>query len=161
MRPCSHAFSRYEKQGKGRKTVKAQALWYAIIESQTETGTPYMLYKDHCNRKSNQQNLGTIKCSNLCTEIVEYSSADEVSLCFTLLFKSSVMWNFSRETGRLVPRHLWYKGKHRKCVPCPSNQGTISEKNASNEETWRNLNGFMSKLAVCIVLKAVWLDEIL
>ncbi|XP_780425.2 ribonucleoside-diphosphate reductase large subunit [Strongylocentrotus purpuratus] len=71
----------YEKAGRGRKTIKAQALWYAIIESQTETGTPYMVYKDHCNKKSNQQNLGTIKCSNLCTEIVEYSSADEVAVC--------------------------------------------------------------------------------
>ena len=71
---------RYESEGRGRKTIKAQALWYAIIESQVETGTPYMLYKDACNSKSNQQNLGTIKCSNLCTEIVEYSSADEVSL---------------------------------------------------------------------------------
>lgn len=69
---------RYEQEGKGRKTIKAQQLWYAVIEAQTETGTPYMLYKDHCNRKSNQQNLGTIKCSNLCTEIVEYSSPDEV-----------------------------------------------------------------------------------
>lgn len=61
-----------------RRVVKAQQLWYAIIESQTETGTPYMVYKDSCNRKSNQQNLGTIKCSNLCTEIVEYTSKDEV-----------------------------------------------------------------------------------
>lgn len=60
------------------KTVKAQQLWYAIIEAQTETGTPYMLYKDACNRKSNHQNLGTIKCSNLCTEVVQYSSPDEV-----------------------------------------------------------------------------------
>lgn len=68
----------YEKEGRVRKVVKAQQLWYAIIESQTETGTPYMLYKDSCNRKSNQQNLGTIKCSNLCTEIVEYTSKDEV-----------------------------------------------------------------------------------
>lgn len=68
----------YEKQGRVRRVVKAQQLWYAIIESQTETGTPYMLYKDSCNRKSNQQNLGTIKCSNLCTEIVEYTSKDEV-----------------------------------------------------------------------------------
>lgn len=68
----------YEKEGRVRKVVKAQQLWYAIIESQTETGTPYMLYKDACNRKSNQQNLGTIKCSNLCTEIVEYTSQDEV-----------------------------------------------------------------------------------
>ncbi|GFN82091.1 ribonucleoside-diphosphate reductase [Plakobranchus ocellatus] len=74
-------YEKYESEGKGRKTVKAQKLWYAIIESQTETGTPYMLYKDSCNRKSNQQNLGTIKCSNLCTEIVEYSSPDEVAVC--------------------------------------------------------------------------------
>ncbi|KAL3880813.1 hypothetical protein ACJMK2_033020 [Sinanodonta woodiana] len=74
-------YEKYEKEGRGRKTIKAQQLWYAIIESQTETGTPYMLYKDHCNRKSNQQNLGTIKCSNLCTEIVEYSSPDEVAVC--------------------------------------------------------------------------------
>ena len=69
---------RYEKEGRGRKTLKAQQLWYAIIESQTETGTPYMLYKDACNSKSNQQNLGTIRCSNLCTEIVEYCAPDEV-----------------------------------------------------------------------------------
>nr|KAG5695780.1 hypothetical protein BaRGS_013868 [Batillaria attramentaria] len=74
-------YEKYEKERRGRKTVKAQALWYAIIEAQTETGTPYMLYKDSCNRKSNQQNVGTIKCSNLCTEIVEYSSPDEVAVC--------------------------------------------------------------------------------
>lgn len=74
-------YEKYEKEGRGKKTIKAQQLWYAVIESQTETGTPYMLYKDHCNRKSNQQNLGTIKCSNLCTEIVEYSSPDEVAVC--------------------------------------------------------------------------------
>ena len=69
----------YEREGRGRRTVRAQQLWYAIIEAQTETGTPYMLYKDACNSKSNQQNIGTIKCSNLCTEVVEYSSAEEVS----------------------------------------------------------------------------------
>jgi len=74
-------YEKYESEGKARKTVKAQKLWYAIIESQIETGTPYMLYKDACNRKSNQQNLGTIKCSNLCTEIVEYSAPDEVAVC--------------------------------------------------------------------------------
>ncbi|CAG5126241.1 unnamed protein product [Candidula unifasciata] len=74
-------YEKYEAEGKGRKTVPAQKIWYAIIESQTETGTPYMLYKDSCNRKSNQQNLGTIKCSNLCTEIVEYSSPEEVAVC--------------------------------------------------------------------------------
>uniref|UniRef100_A0AAR2LNI0 Ribonucleoside-diphosphate reductase n=1 Tax=Pygocentrus nattereri TaxID=42514 RepID=A0AAR2LNI0_PYGNA len=70
-------YTRYEREGKAKRVVKAQQLWYAIIESQTETGTPYMLYKDACNRKSNQQNLGTIKSSNLCTEIVEYTSKDE------------------------------------------------------------------------------------
>ncbi|XP_078258060.1 ribonucleoside-diphosphate reductase large subunit [Rhinoraja longicauda] len=74
-------YERYEKEGRARKVVKAQQLWYVVIESQTETGTPYMLYKDACNRKSNQQNLGTIKCSNLCTEIVEYSSQNEVAVC--------------------------------------------------------------------------------
>ncbi|KAJ3399995.1 Ribonucleoside-diphosphate reductase large subunit, partial [Chytridiales sp. JEL 0842] len=71
----------YERKGVARKVIKAQKLWYAILESQTETGTPYILYKDACNRKSNQQNLGTIKCSNLCTEIVEYSSPEEVAVC--------------------------------------------------------------------------------
>merc|ERR1719512_583696 len=74
-------YTKYEKEGKFRKQVKAQDVWSAIIDSQIETGTPYMLYKDACNRKSNQQNLGTIKCSNLCTEIVEYSSPDEVAVC--------------------------------------------------------------------------------
>lgn len=74
-------YEQYERQGLARKVIKAQKLWYAILESQTETGTPYMLYKDACNRKSNQQNLGTIKCSNLCTEIVQYSSPEEVAVC--------------------------------------------------------------------------------
>merc|ERR1712137_689852 len=70
-----------ETAGKGRKTVSAQQLWFRILESQMETGTPYMLYKDHANRKSNQQNLGTIHSSNLCTEILEYTSSDEVAVC--------------------------------------------------------------------------------
>ncbi|CAO3649949.1 unnamed protein product [Mucor fragilis] len=74
-------FEKYEREGRARETIKAQKLWYAILEAQTETGNPFMLYKDACNRKSNQQNLGTIKCSNLCTEIVEYSSPDEVAVC--------------------------------------------------------------------------------
>merc|ERR1712038_1154982 len=74
-------YEKYEREGRARRKVKAQKLWYSIIESQIETGTPYMLYKDACNRKSNQQNLGTIKCSNLCTEIVEYSSPDEIAVC--------------------------------------------------------------------------------
>jgi ribonucleoside-diphosphate reductase alpha subunit len=74
-------YVRLEKEQKGRKTVKAQQLWFRILESQMETGTPYMLYKDQANRKSNQQNLGTIHCSNLCTEIIEYTSPDEVAVC--------------------------------------------------------------------------------
>ena len=74
-------YTKYEKAGKSMKTIKAQKLWYAILECQTETGNPFMLYKDACNRKSNQKNLGTIKCSNLCTEIVEYSAPDEVAVC--------------------------------------------------------------------------------
>ena len=74
-------YTRYEKEGKGRKTIKAQDLWFKILESQIETGTPYMLYKDAANAKSNQQNLGTIKSSNLCTEIIEYTAPDEVAVC--------------------------------------------------------------------------------
>merc|ERR1712070_970440 len=74
-------YQQLEAAGKGRKTVKAQQLWFRILESQMETGTPYMLYKDAANRKSNQQNLGTIHCSNLCTEIVEYTDANEVAVC--------------------------------------------------------------------------------
>jgi len=74
-------YERLEREGEGLKTVKAQQLWFRILESQMETGTPYMLYKDHANRKSNQQNLGTIHNSNLCTEIIEYTSKDEVAVC--------------------------------------------------------------------------------
>lgn len=74
-------YQRYESEGRARRTIKAQELWFAILEAQIETGTPYLLYKDAANRKSNQQNLGTIKCSNLCTEIMEYTSPDEVAVC--------------------------------------------------------------------------------
>lgn len=74
-------YEQYEREGRGIKTMQAHDLWFHIMESQIETGTPYMLYKDACNRKSNQQNLGTIKCSNLCTEIVEYTNPDEVAVC--------------------------------------------------------------------------------
>lgn len=74
-------YTRYEAEGKGRKTVKARDLWEKILESQIETGTPYMLYKDAANRKSNQKNLGTIRSSNLCTEILEYTAPDEVAVC--------------------------------------------------------------------------------
>ena len=85
--PDSHSeafeelYLKYESKGKGRKTLKARELWEKILESQIETGTPYMLYKDSANRKSNQQNLGTIRSSNLCTEILEFTSPDEIAVC--------------------------------------------------------------------------------
>ncbi|MFA6150424.1 MAG: ribonucleoside-diphosphate reductase subunit alpha [Chitinophagaceae bacterium] len=74
-------YTKYEAEGRARKTIKAQELWFKIMESQIETGTPYMLYKDAANGKSNQQNLGTIKSSNLCTEIMEFTSPEEVAVC--------------------------------------------------------------------------------
>ena len=74
-------YEKFEKEGKARKTVKAQDLWFEILEAQIETGNPYILYKDAANKKSNQKNLGTIKSSNLCTEIIEYTSPDEVAVC--------------------------------------------------------------------------------
>ena len=73
-------YEKYEREGKGRQTIKAQDLWFEILESQIETGTPYMLFKDAANKKSNQKNLGTIKSSNLCTEIIEYTAPDEVAV---------------------------------------------------------------------------------
>ena len=74
-------YDKYEAEGKARKVIKAQDLWFEILESQIETGTPYILYKDHANKKSNQKNLGTIRSSNLCTEIMEYTAKDEVAVC--------------------------------------------------------------------------------
>ena len=74
-------YHQYEQEGRARRTIKAQDLWFAVLESQIETGNPYILYKDACNEKSNQKNLGTIRSSNLCTEIVEYTAPDEVAVC--------------------------------------------------------------------------------
>ncbi len=74
-------YAKYEEEGRANATVPATEVWKAILKSQTETGTPYMLYKDACNKKSNQKNLGTIKSSNLCTEIIEYTNKEETSVC--------------------------------------------------------------------------------
>lgn len=93
-------YERYEREGKARKTIRAQQLWFAILEAQVETGNPFMLYKDSCNRKSNQQHLGTIKCSNLCTEIVEYSAPDETAVCN---LASLALPRFVLEDGRPAP----------------------------------------------------------
>ena len=108
-------YERYEREGRGREKIKAQKLWYAILEAQTETGNPYMLYKDACNRKSNQKNLGTIRNSNLCTEIVEYTAPDEVAVCNlaslalpTFVDLTDGTFNFDKlhEVSRVVTRNL-------------------------------------------------------
>ena len=91
---------RYEREGRGRRVVPARKLWDHIISAQIETGTPYMLYKDSCNRKSNQQNLGTITCSNLCTEIIEYCDKDEVILLLSCA--KSHMLSASRRQPHLL-----------------------------------------------------------
>ncbi|WCL82144.1 ribonucleoside-diphosphate reductase subunit alpha [Saprospira sp. CCB-QB6] len=104
----------YEAEGQGRQTIKARELWMKILESQIETGTPYMLYKDHANRKSNQKNLGVIRSSNLCTEIMEYSSPDEVAVCnlasiaLSKFVTEDGQYDFQRlyEVTRIVTRNL-------------------------------------------------------
>ncbi|XP_039143601.1 ribonucleoside-diphosphate reductase large subunit [Dioscorea cayenensis subsp. rotundata] len=95
-------YLKYEKEGKAKKVVSAHTLWYAILASQIETGTPYMLYKDTCNRKSNQQNLGTIKSSNLCTEIIEFTSPTETAVCN---LASIALPRFVREQGVPIEAH--------------------------------------------------------
>lgn len=96
-------YNKYEKSGKAKKTIRAQDLWFAVLESQVETGSPYMLYKDAANEKSNQKNLGTIKSSNLCTEILEYTAPDEVAVCNL----ASVALNMfvKEENGKAVYDH--------------------------------------------------------
>ncbi len=97
-------YEKYEKEGKFRRQVKAQDLWFEVLESQIETGTPYILYKDHANRKSNQKNLGTIKSSNLCTEIIEYTSPDEVAVCN---LASIALPKFVTEDGKFDHQKLY------------------------------------------------------
>ncbi len=110
-------YEKYESEGRARKTVKAQDLWFHVLESQVETGTPYILYKDSANKKSNQKNLGTIKSSNLCTEIIEYTSKDEVAVCnlasialpkFVLDDEKGVSFDFQKlyEITKVVTRNL-------------------------------------------------------
>lgn len=74
-------YTKYEDEGRAVRSIRARELWSAILDAQIETGTPYLLYKDACNSKSNQQNLGTIQCSNLCTEIIQYTDPEEVAVC--------------------------------------------------------------------------------
>ncbi|MEJ7645210.1 MAG: ribonucleoside-diphosphate reductase subunit alpha [Chryseolinea sp.] len=97
-------YDKYEKEGKFRKQIKAQDLWFEILESQIETGTPYILYKDAANKKSNQKNLGTIKSSNLCTEIIQYTSPDEVAVCN---LASLALPKFITEQGKFDHQKLY------------------------------------------------------
>lgn len=110
-------YHRYEREGKARRVIKAQELWFAILESQIETGTPYILYKDAANKKSNQKNLGTIRSSNLCTEIMEYTSPDEVAVCnlaslslpkYVRVTEGGASFDFQRlyDITRIVTRNL-------------------------------------------------------
>jgi ribonucleoside-diphosphate reductase alpha chain len=95
-------YEKYEKEGRGRKTVNAQKLWFQILDAQMETGTPYLLYKDAANAKSNQQNLGTIKSSNLCTEIIEYSDKEETAVCNLASIALPAFVNQEKQTFDLV-----------------------------------------------------------
>ncbi|KAK7602972.1 hypothetical protein V9T40_002971 [Parthenolecanium corni] len=107
-------YRKYEEEGRYVRKIEARTLWFAILDSQIETGTPYMLYKDSCNRKSNQQNLGTIKSSNLCTEIIEYTSPDEVAVCnlasiaVNMFLNPDKTYNFSKlkEITKVVTKNL-------------------------------------------------------
>ncbi|MEM1120583.1 MAG: ribonucleoside-diphosphate reductase subunit alpha [Bacteroidota bacterium] len=107
-------YHQYEQEGKARKVLKAQDLWFQILDSQIETGTPYILYKDAANKKSNQKNLGTIRSSNLCTEILEYTSPDEVAVCnlasisLAKFVKEDKTYDFQKlyEVSRVVTRNL-------------------------------------------------------
>ncbi|MBT1704257.1 ribonucleoside-diphosphate reductase subunit alpha [Chryseosolibacter indicus] len=97
-------YTKYESEGRFRRQVKAQDLWFEILEAQIETGTPYILYKDAANRKSNQKNLGTIKSSNLCTEIIEYTAPDEVAVCN---LASIALPKFVTEDGKFDHQKLY------------------------------------------------------
>jgi ribonucleoside-diphosphate reductase alpha chain len=107
-------YHKYEQEGRARRTIKAQDLWFSILDSQIETGTPYVLYKDAANKKSNQKNLGTIRSSNLCTEIMEYTSPDEVAVCnlasisLVKFVKEDQTYDFEKlyEVARVVTRNL-------------------------------------------------------
>ena len=101
-------YDKYCNEGKAIKTIKARDLWFQILDSQMETGTPYLLYKDHANAKSNQKNLGVIKSSNLCTEIIEYSDAEQTAVCNLASISLS---NFINEDKTFNYEHLHYVTK--------------------------------------------------
>ena len=106
-------YTKYEREGKGKKTVKARYIWNEIIQAQIETGTPFIVYKDAVNSKSNQKHIGTIRSSNLCTEILEYSSPDEIAVCNLVsiclpMFVTDAVFDFKKliEITRIVTRNM-------------------------------------------------------
>ena len=118
-------YEKYEKEGRGNKTMKARDLWFKILDSQIETGTPYMLYKDACNKKSNQKNLGVIKSSNLCTEIVEYSGPDETAVCN---LASIALSKFVTETSHPFTQEVTIYTKN-DCKWCDLMKALLNRKN--------------------------------
>lgn len=116
-------YERYEREGKGREVCEARKVWYEILSSQIETGTPYMLYKDTCNIKSNQNNLGTIKSSNLCTEIIEYSDKDETAVCNLASIGLSKFVEENQNIKNLTNNDLLFKGDHGYVIKIYSKKG--------------------------------------
>ena len=124
-------YETYEKEGKGIKTIKARELWFKILDSQIETGTPYILYKDACNSKSNQKNLGTIKSSNLCTEIIEYSDENETAVCN---LASIALSKFVKETPNPFPNGVTIYTKNN-CKWCDLLKALLKRKNINYNQT--------------------------
>lgn len=149
-------YESYEKQPDlVRKKVKARDLWFAIIDSQIETGTPYMLYKDSCNKKSNQQNLGTIRCSNLCTETILYSNSDEVPVCTLCSIPipeyingTDIDHDMLHNNTRTATRALSFLVK-KSCYPIPE----AKKSNYSNKPIGVGVQGFATALKI---LKISW-----
>ena len=121
-------YEKYVREGKQRETIQARKLWQAILTSQIETGTPYLLYKDLCNQKSNQQNLGTIQSSNLCTEIIEYTSKNETAVCN---LASISLKKFVKHKDTSNMKFVVYSKPE--CVYCDLAKGCLKKKNISAE----------------------------
>ena len=131
-------YQKYEKEGKGNKTMKARDLWFKILDSQIETGTPYMLYKDACNKKSNQKNIGTIKSSNLCTEIIEYSDENETAVCN---LASIALSKFVKDTKSPFTEEITIYTKN-DCKWCDLLKALLKRKSIEFKQTNINVDDF-------------------
>ena len=148
-------YSTYENEKKYRKQIKARELWSAILTSQIEVGTPYLLYKDACNRKSNQQNLGTIKSSNLCTEIVEFTSKDETAVC-NLASISLKKFIQKRDTSNLS--FIVYSKPD--CVYCDLAKGLLTKMNISYEtKSYKDLTNLSSQYPMGVKFPQIYLKK--